>query len=125
MDELACTGDEARLADCPFLGIGQLNCEGNDFVEVTCQENDPDPIPTQGDIRLTNIQDGDSEVRGQVEVFRNGYWVRVCDDGFDILDAAVACRQLNYSAIGKCIAIAETIMYLITCVILIFDLFIF
>ena len=101
MDELACTGDEARLADCPFPGFGSVNCGGNDFVEVTCQVNDPSAIPSQGDIRLANIRAGAFEVRGRIEVFNDGFWVRVCDDNFDIFDAAVACRQLGYSSIGK------------------------
>jgi len=99
MDELTCVGNEVRLVDCPFLGLGQQACGGNDFVEITCKESDPDPIPSQGDIRLANIQEGVFDIQGRVEVFHDGFWVRVCDDGFDIFDAAVACRQLNYSSI--------------------------
>ena len=103
---MQCAGDESRLVDCPFPGFGAVNCGGNDFVEVTCQEEDPAQIPSQGDIRLANLRPGVGEVRGRVEVFNEGYWVRVCDDNFEIFDAAVACRQLGYSSFGKWIDLA-------------------
>ena len=46
-------------------------------------------------VRLVN--EGESPVKGRVEVQISGTWGTICDKGFDDRDAAVMCSMLGFS----------------------------
>ena len=83
MDNVRCNGAESSLAECSFRNWGFHRCSHSQDASVVCI----------GNIRLA---DGLRPQEGRVEVFHNGAWGTVCNNGWDLADGDVACRQLGY-----------------------------
>ncbi|XP_069120537.1 scavenger receptor cysteine-rich domain-containing group B protein-like [Argopecten irradians] len=99
MDNLACSGDESALSDCPFNGWGNENCGHTEDVGIVCDRDDTLPLPPhKAPLRLFG---GSTNSSGRLEVYHDGVWGTVCDDDFDSRDLRVACRQLGFSDDGN------------------------
>ncbi|NXG71762.1 HIPL1 protein, partial [Baryphthengus martii] len=67
----------------------------------------PSTAPLQnGAVRLME-QQGHGRSRGRVEIYINGEWGTVCDDGWSSLAAAVVCRQLGFPYVVRASKKAE------------------
>ena len=42
------------------------------------------------------MEDGENELEGRLEVYKDGEWGTVCHQGFGMNDAVAVCRQLGY-----------------------------
>uniref|UniRef100_A0A8C5PNC7 SRCR domain-containing protein n=1 Tax=Leptobrachium leishanense TaxID=445787 RepID=A0A8C5PNC7_9ANUR len=102
--DLRCGKPEAQTGSLQTQPVNQtfltLTCSDNDSLKnckISPMESDcsePVSVYCTGsyDLRLT---DGVSRCSGRVEVFLDGVWGSVCDDGWDALDAHVTCQQLG------------------------------
>ena len=47
------------------------------------------------------LQRGQYSSQGLVEVYCNGQWGTICDDGFGSIDANIVCKQLGYTGAAR------------------------
>ena len=87
LDDVRCSGTETSLLNCRSRGWGIHNCGHSEDVAVSCYN----------EVRLV----GASGSRGRLEVYRNGIWGTVCDNGFTDRAARVVCNSLGYGGVGR------------------------
>uniref|UniRef100_A0A3B3XEK4 SRCR domain-containing protein n=1 Tax=Poecilia mexicana TaxID=48701 RepID=A0A3B3XEK4_9TELE len=83
LDDLGCSGNETSLGACGHNGFGTHNCGHGKDAGVIC---------SNPQIRLAG---SGASCSGRIEVYHSNSWGTVCNDGWDMNDAHVACRQLG------------------------------
>lgn len=81
MNGLTCSGNESHIYKCKHGGWGDNNCTHKNDASVKC--------------RAVRLVDGEAN-SGRVEILHKGMWGTICDDGLDINDGHVVCRQLGF-----------------------------
>ncbi|XP_073459288.1 neurotrypsin [Aquarana catesbeiana] len=105
LDDVICTGKESTLTQCSKKDWGKHDCSHQEDVYITCNPETDQHRPLPGP--PLRLMDGETKKEGRVEIYLNGQWGTICDDGWTDKDASVVCRQLGYKGPAK----ARTMAY--------------
>ncbi|XP_041038152.1 deleted in malignant brain tumors 1 protein-like [Carcharodon carcharias] len=97
LDDVKCKGRERNLFQCQANSLGEHNCGAGEAASVICS----------GPIKMRLI-DGMGPCSGRVEVYYNNTWGAVCADHWDMLDAQVACRQMDCGSAKSATRVAHS-----------------
>uniref|UniRef100_A0A8D0C8G5 Neurotrypsin n=1 Tax=Scleropages formosus TaxID=113540 RepID=A0A8D0C8G5_SCLFO len=101
LDDVSCTGKEPALSHCGRREWRKHDCTHREDVSISCS---PERLSHGIPIRLVG---GENQKEGRVEIYVDGQWGTICDDGWTDRDADVVCRELGYTGPAK----ARTMAY--------------
>ncbi|XP_048726962.2 uncharacterized protein LOC125645465 isoform X2 [Ostrea edulis] len=85
--DINCNGTEKSLLDCERRHVSQRYCSIRQSVIIAC--------PTDRWIRLISTQTTSTATSGILQIYHNNRWGYICESGFGVPDAKVACRELG------------------------------
>ncbi|EDV26977.1 uncharacterized protein TRIADDRAFT_22638, partial [Trichoplax adhaerens] len=90
LSNVNCTGSESSLSACSYTGWNNTGCQRYDEAGIECT--------AEGALRL--VGKGYDSTRGNVQIYHDGRWGAICDHGWSMQDAQVACRQLGFANVS-------------------------
>ncbi|KXJ07532.1 Deleted in malignant brain tumors 1 protein [Exaiptasia diaphana] len=88
LDDVVCNGGESTLDQCTHGGWAVHNCGHGEDVGIVCNSGK--------ELRLLGKTFTRTTVQGILQIFHNNKWGTICDDGWDMTDTNIACKQLGY-----------------------------
>jgi len=90
LNSFRCNGMEKNIAECRHDAWGVSGCSSSEYKAVSCL---PD--------NAVALFGGGSPREGRLEMYHNGTWGTVCDDGFTDTAARVVCYSLGFGHVGQ------------------------